>query len=283
MSFKIVTDSTVHLTDNEIAENDVSIIPLSTILNGEVRKDGTEKEKAQFLADMKSSEELPKSSQPPVGLFLDKYNELTADGSEVLSIHVTHTLSGTVDAAKQAAALADGKVTVIDSQYIARAMAFQILEAARCAKEGLSIEDTLLRLEEVKKRTTLYIAIVDLTNMIKGGRIGKTLGAVSQLLNLKVNLEMVEGALKADAKGRGTKKIIKRYEKIIAELKEAKKEIIEIGVTHDGMSAYSFQLVELLKQAFPQARLEIAHANGSVMTHAGPDAVSIQFLEKKVN
>src|SRR5699024_5062612 len=148
----------------------ITIIPLTTILNGEVYEDDSDTEKAVFLEKMKASSELPKSSQPPVGLFLEHFNSLTEDGSEVLSIHVTHTLSGTVDSARQASQLANGKVTVVDSEFCARAMAFQILEAGHCAEEGLTVEEALPRIKAVHDRTILYISIVDLTNMIKGGR-----------------------------------------------------------------------------------------------------------------
>ena len=85
-----------------------------------------------------------------MGTFLDKYNELTMDGSEVLSIHVTETLSGTVNSAHQAAKLAHGKVTAIDSQFCARAAAFQVLEAAKCSAEGLTVAEALPRIQAVK-------------------------------------------------------------------------------------------------------------------------------------
>lgn len=279
-TFKIVTDSTVHLTEEEVSRYGITIIPLTTILEEQVYVDGTQEEKQDFLEKMKASEELPKTSQPSIGAFLDRYNELVEDGSDVLSIHVTHTLSGTVNAARQAAQLADGNVTAIDSEFCARAMAFQVLEAARCAEEGLSVEETLERLQVVRDHTVLYISIVDLTNMIKGGRIGKTLGAISQVLNIKANLQMVKGALQSDAKGRGTKAIIKRFEEILKEMKATGTDLLEVGITHDGLSVYSEKIIQMIKEAYPNAKYETAFASGSVMTHAGPDAVSFQFLTK---
>lgn len=279
-NFKVLTDSTVHLPQEEIDMYGITIVPLSTMLNDEIHEDGSDAEKALFLEKMMASQELPKSSQPSIGRYMDLYNQLTADGSEVLAIMVTHTLSGTVECARQAAALADGKITVIDSEFCARAMAFQVLEAARCAEEGLTVEETLPRIDATRSKTILYISIVDLTNMIKGGRIGRTLGAVSQMLNLKVNLSMINGALEADSKGRGKKSIIKRYEKIIQDMKQAKVEILEVGITHDGLSEYSEKIIQMLREALPHARFETAYASASVMTHAGAEAVSFQFLTK---
>ena len=279
--FKIVTDSTVELSNEEIKQYSITVVPLSSMIANILYYDGVTITKAEFLEKMKKSHELPKSSQPAMGTFLDTYNELTADGSAVLSIHVAETLSGTVNSAHQAANLTHGKVTVIDSEFCARAMAFQVLEAAKCAEAGLSIEETLQRLEEIKKRTLLYITVVDLENMIKGGRIGKTMGRVTSWLNIKANLQMINGVLTPDMKGRGTKSIVKRYEEIIAELKKNHVEMEAIGVTHAGLSDYSDQIIRMLQEAFPEAEFFISYASASVMTHAGPDAISVQFLTKK--
>ncbi|CZQ84872.1 degv [Trichococcus palustris] len=279
--FKIVTDSTVELSNEEIKQYSITVVPLSSMIANILYYDGVTITKAEFLEKMKKSHELPKSSQPAMGTFLDTYNELTAEGSEVLSIHVAETLSGTVNSAHQAANLTHGKVTVIDSEFCARAMAFQVLEAAKCAEAGLSIKETLQRLEEIKKRTLLYITVVDLENMIKGGRIGKTMGRVTSWLNIKANLQMIDGVLTPDMRGRGTKSIVKRYEAIIAELKKNHVEMEAIGVTHTGLSDYSDQIIRMLQEAFPKAEFFISYASASVITHAGPNAISVQFLTKK--
>ena len=106
--FKVVTDSSVHLTQAEIDQYGITILPLSTLLDGQVYQDGSEVEKNVFLDKMRESQELPKTSQPAIGFIVDTYNDLTEDGSDILSIHVTHTLSGTVNGAAQAAQISEG-------------------------------------------------------------------------------------------------------------------------------------------------------------------------------
>jgi fatty acid-binding protein DegV len=91
---------------------------------------------------------------------------------------------------------------------------------------------------------------------------------------------MIDGALTTDVKGRGTKSIVKRYEEIIAELKQKYSDVEAIGITHDGLSDYSNQIIGMLKNAFPNAQMHTSYASASVMTHAGPEAVSFQFLIK---
>lgn len=281
MKLKIVTDSTVELTDEEVARYGIQIIPLSSMIDNVIYHDDIEITNEEFLQKMKQSPELPKSSQPPVGKFLTTYNALTADGSEVLSIHVTESLSGTVHSAHQAAALADGKVTVIDSQFCARAMAFQVLAAAEFANLASSIEEMLAHLENIKARTVLYISIANLENMIKGGRIGKTMGKLTSLMDIKATLQMTDGKLHSDSKGRGTKSIVKRYKEICQTLHDAPKKVSAIGFTHVGMSDYSTTILEMLKTTFPHVEPMVSYASPSVMTHAGPEAISVQFLLEK--
>ena len=91
---------------------------------------------------------------------------------------------------------------------------------------------------------------------------------------------MIDGALTTDIKGRGTKAIVKRYEEIIEELKQKYLDVEAIGITHDGLSEYSNQIIGMLKAAFPNAQMYTSYASASVMTHAGPEAVSLQFLIK---
>lgn len=281
MKLKIVTDSTVELTDEEVARYGIQIIPLSSMIENVVYHDDIEITNEVFLQKMKQAAELPKSSQPPVGKFLTAYNALTADGSEVLSIHVTETLSGTVHSAHQAADLADGKVTVIDSQFCARGMAFQVLAAAEFANLASSMEEMLAHLENIKSRTILYISIANLENMIKGGRIGKTMGKLTSLMDIKATLQMTDGKLHSDSKGRGTKSIVKRYKEICKTLHDAPKKVSAIGFTHVGMSDYSTTILDMLKTTFPHIEPMVSYASPSVMTHAGPEAISVQFLLEK--
>lgn len=278
MKLKVVTDSTVELTNEEITRYGITIVPLSSMINNVTYHDDIELSNEEFLLKMKQSPELPKSSQPPVGKFLDAYNQLTADGSEVLSIHVTETISGTVHSAHQAAGLANGKVTVIDSEFCARGQAFQVLAAAEFASTASTMEELVTHLEDIKSRTILYISIANLENMIKGGRIGKTMGKLTSLMDIKATLQMTDGKLHSDSKGRGTKSIIKRYKEICQTLHDAPKKVSAIGFTHIGMSDYSTTILTMLKTTFPHVEPMVSYASPSVMTHAGPDAISVQFL-----
>ncbi|MBS7727908.1 DegV family EDD domain-containing protein, partial [Vibrio cholerae] len=84
-----------------------------------------------------------------------------------------------------AASMTDTKVTVVDSQFITHALAYQVVEAAKMANEGRSLEEILKRVDEVRKNTRLYVVVDTLENLVKGGRIGKGKAFIGSLLNIK--------------------------------------------------------------------------------------------------
>ncbi|TFJ40182.1 fatty acid-binding protein DegV [Carnobacterium divergens] len=275
-NIKIVTDSTVQLSKEEIETYNITVVPLSAMIDSVVYIDGETITKSEFLEKMNESPTLPKTSQPPIGRFVDTYNELGEDGSQVLSIHLTEHLSGTVQAAHQASYLSHTDVTVVDCQFIDRAMAFQVLAAAKLAQEGATMETILEKIEAIKHKTVLYICVVNLENLIKGGRISPTVGKISSFLNMKLLLRLTDTGLEPDTKGRGMRSIQKRMDKLIDEMKQTAG-IKAIGITHIGLTPFTVSLIESLKLHFPDANYSINYASPSIMTHAGQDAFSIMY------
>lgn len=275
---KIVTDSTMDLTEDEIKKYNLNIIPLNSVINGVSYIDGVDISRTKFLERMNMSKDLPQSSQPAIGSFVELYEELTSDGSEVLSIHLTESFSGTVLTAQQASEMVEGKVTVIDSKYVARAGAFQVLESARLAEKGLSVSEILVDLDKVRENTELYVSVVNLENIIKGGRISHFMGGLSNLLNIKINFQFIDGKLTIMNKVRGNKAVTKHYLDIIEEYKD--KDVVEIGFTHAGKSKHSQKVLDTLVLKFPKAEVNAFYASSPIMVHAGKDAFSVQFLVK---
>lgn len=127
----IVTDSTADLTSDQILQYNIQVVPLTIQIDGKTYTDGVDIEGESFLNLMRSSKDLPKSSQPAVGIFHELYNELGKEGDQIISIHMTGGMSGTVKSAQAAAEMSSSDVTVIDSRFISYALSFQVLEAAK--------------------------------------------------------------------------------------------------------------------------------------------------------
>ncbi|MEG0288972.1 MAG: DegV family protein, partial [Carnobacterium sp.] len=113
----IVTDSSAQLSPEELEKLNIHVLPLTILVDEDTYVDGETIQKDVFMERMATAKELPKTSQPPLGRFLETYNKLGENGGQVISIHMTESLSGTVNAARQAAQMTDTDVTVIDSKF----------------------------------------------------------------------------------------------------------------------------------------------------------------------
>ena len=268
---KIVTDSSVTIEPEVAKELDITIVPLSVMVDGVVYSDADLAE-GEFLRLMKSSRNLPKTSQPPVGVFADVFEHLAEDGAQIISIHMSHALSGTVEAARQGATLANADVTVVDSSFTDQAMKFQITEAAKMAKEGASLEEILAKIEEVKEKTELYIGLSTLENLVKGGRIGRVSGLISSLLNIRVIMQMKDHQLEPIVKGRGAKTFKKWLDDLTASLQN--KQVAEIGISYAGSPELALEMKESL-QPYVKKPISVLETGSIIQTHTGENAWAV--------
>ena len=268
---KIVTDSSVTIEPEVVKELNITIVPLSVMIDGVLYSDADLKE-GEFLHLMQQSKNLPKTSQPPVGVFAEVFEELGKDGSQVVAIHMSHALSGTVEAARQGASLSSSDVTVIDSSFTDQAMKFQVVEAAKLAKEGKDLETILAHIEEVKNHTELYIGVSTLENLVKGGRIGRVTGLLSSLLNIRVVMQMKNHELQPIVKGRGAKTFKKWLEELMVALTH--KSVAEIGISYDGTNEWANEMKSLL-QAYVEKPISVLETGSIIQTHTGENAWEI--------
>ena len=269
---KIVTDSSLTIEPELVEKYDITVIPLSVMIDGVVYSDSDLKEEGKFLNMMRNSKELPKTSQPPVGVFAEVYENLMKNGAEhIVSIHITHTLSGTVEAARQGANLAGADVTVIDSTFTDQCQKFQVVQAAKLTQEGGSLEEVIAKVEEVRQKSELYIGVSTLENLVKGGRIGRVTGLISSLLNIKVVMEMVDCELNPIIKGRGLKTFNKWLDNFIEYAKG--KKVAEIGISYCGTADMANGFKEKLQVL--GAPIAVLETGSIIQTHTGENAFAV--------
>ena len=270
-NIKIVTDSSITIEPEVVEEYGITIVPLSVMVDGVLYSD-SELGEGDFLRLMQSSKNLPKTSQPPVGVFAEIYEDLALDGSHIVSIHMSHALSGTVEAARQGATLSGADVTVIDSGFTDQAMKFQVVEAAKLAKEGADLDTILARIEEVKEKTELYIGVSTLENLVKGGRIGRVTGLVSSLLNIRVVMEMKDHQLEPIVKGRGNKTFKKWLDELVEKLSHSK--VAEIGISYAGTPEWANEMKAQL-QSLVEKAIPVLETGSIIQTHTGENAFAV--------
>ncbi|WP_179395479.1 DegV family protein [Lacticaseibacillus absianus] len=273
---KLVTDSSIQMTPEELDQYDVHVIPLTIMIDSTVYVDGETITREEFMAKMAAATALPKTSQPAIGTFLDMFDALTEDGSEVLAIHMLEAISGTVNSARQAAELAHGKVTVIDSDFTDRSMAFQVIEAAKMIQAGHTVDEIVARLAEIRANTKLVLGVSNLDNLVKGGRLSRVSGMISTLLNIKVTLEVTGGELVARQKGRGMKTIHRFVDETVEKMK-ALENIQAIGVSYAGGLELATGVADKIRAALPNVPLMFRPTDPVIATHTGEGAFAITW------
>ena len=274
---KIVTDSTAMLLPDEIKKFDIQVIPLTIMIDDVTYQDGITISPVEFMDKMAASKNLPRTSQPALGVFTEIYEPLVADGSSVISIHLTKGLSGSVDAARQAAMMVDGDVTVIDSDLIDRSLGRVVLTAAEKAATGATRDEVLAEINAVKAKTEQYVLVSKLDNLVAGGRLSKTAGLLAGMLNIRIGAHVVKGNINVETKGRGVKSTKAYLRKIIEILQAAPNGVRAIGISTAGIPDKREALGEQLRKLFPGVEIVLQQTTPVVATHTGDDAIGFSY------
>ena len=275
-----MTDSSVQLTKEEIEKYDITVVPLTITIDGKSYVDGVDITRSDFVKKMNEAENLPKTSQPPIGRFVETIKNLTADGSQVIGIFLAKSLSGTIDAARQAVEIAEqsDNVTIIDSELTDRAEGFQVLAAAKDAQAGKTMDEIVAaHVEKIRDNQKLKMMVVNLQNLIKGGRLGALSGRIATMLNIRIALQMPKGELNVFKKGRG-KKFSRAFDKrVLDEIAENKDRIKEVGISYVDTPEPMHELAAKIKEINPEINVLVAETSPIIATHAGNGAYAILY------
>ena len=272
----IVTDSTCDLTKEEIEQLGIHIVPLTIQMGGHTYTDGVDIFPDEFITKMKEFDELPKSSQPAPGRFVELYDELGKNGDQIISIHMTGGMSGTVDSARQASNITESEVAVVDSRYIAWGLAFQLREAAKKRDEGATLEEIVAHVNKVRENTRLFVVLDTLENMVKGGRIGKGKAMLGSFLNLKPVAHLDIGEVTICAKPRSHKQVVKYlFEQFQKDT--AGKVVKGVGLSHaNALNTMGNPLLDLVRES-GFTKIDIAYTSPIISTHTGPGAIGFMY------
>lgn len=271
----IVTDSTADLEEQVIKKYGLHIVPLTIQIDEQSFIDGVDLMPEKFLEMMAASKELPKSSQPATGIFKELYDSLGEDGSEIISIHMTGGMSGTVKSAQAAAEMSNANVTVIDSMYISHALTFQVLEAAELVAAGKTVEEIVDRLNTVRQQTSLFVVVDKLENLVKGGRIGKGRGLIGSLLKVKPIASLQDGVYTPVAQVRSHRQVVAHLFKVFTE-ETAGKLIRGVGISHANGLAMAEPLKKLIEESGIKD-IRLSFTTPVISTHTGEGAIGFMY------
>ncbi len=205
----LVTDSTCDLPAEMLDKYQIEIVPLTVHFEEDTYYDKVDLDSEEFYKMMESAAELPTTSQPSVGLFIDSYQKLAENYDQVISIHLSSALSGTCESARLAAAqVEDIEVEIIDSKSTSSGLGFMVLLAAKMIKEGRDIKEIKEAVLQEREKLTIYFTVNELSYLEKGGRIGKAQAFLGSIFNFNPILELsaASGEITPKEKIRGYKK-----------------------------------------------------------------------------
>ena len=270
----IVTDSTSDLTPELMGDLNIYIIPLKIKIGEDYYKDGIELTKRDFWKRVTSESIIPKTSQPSPAEFKEIYERLFKKGyKKIISIHISSKLSGTQQAARVAKGMvARGEnITIVDSKAVAMSLGYQVLEAARLAREGMSEENILSRLEQLQDRIKLYFVVNDISYLEKGGRIGRASSVIGGFLKVKPILKLENGEISVQGKVFGESGALGYMERLIRA--ESKKTSMILYTAWGGTRKELLNADEIKNQQSGNNKIEYRgrfEIGATIGAHSGP-------------
>ncbi|MBP5841755.1 DegV family protein [Lactiplantibacillus plantarum] len=273
----IVTDSTVQLTFQEIKDNDIAIVPLKVEIADKSYDDGVTISRSAFANKLKANHDFPKTSQPSLGKFVEVYEKVSNPEDQILSIHIGSVLSGTIHTAEMAALQVRQSVRVINTGLTDRGLAFVVLKAAQLSQADYTMNQIIEQLKLYIPQIHLHCFVNNLDYLVKGGRANRTMGFISSLVKLKLELTMPDGQLKVLNKSRGNKGMQKLVNNLVNKIIEDHK-ITQVGLSYVDTHADTDIIEATIKRARPDIQIINQQTSPTIMTHVGPNGFAIIYI-----
>ncbi|SEL25357.1 EDD domain protein, DegV family [Carnobacterium iners] len=279
MKIAIVTDSTSYLTEKQYEQNSIYMLPLSVIMDNTAYLEEIEIGNEEFFEKITDMEALPTSSQPTTGQIITLFNELAKEYDVIISIHLSSGISGTY---ANIVSVGDMMKTItvypFDSELSCAAQGYYVLEAARLAKNGYTVEEIFQVLSNMRKTIKAYFLVDDLNHLVRGGRLSNGSAVIGSLLKIKPILFFENKQIVVFEKIRTTKKALKRIEHLLAEdLSKGYPIVATIIQCNAKEQAANWE--EQLREDYPTVRFETSYFGPVIGTHLGKGALGMTWVE----
>ena len=278
---QIVTDSgtDVGLSPDEMAGLNIHVVPLVVTLEGTSYREGVDIQPGEFYRLLAATDSLPITSQPSAGEFAETYRRLAATDPDILSIHISSGLSGTVNAARAGAELVpEANVTVVDTKTLSAAAGWQAEAAARAAKAGWLKERILGLIERIGDASDSAYTLKELKYLIHGGRISHMKGLIASVLHIKpmIGVEKVGGTYVQLGQVRSFKRAVKGLADLIAK-QHAPGSALRVQVLHAYNPEGAAMLREQVDGRFDCTWLPLGPMSLVLGAHTGPSMVGVAY------
>ena len=272
---KIITDSTSDLPKEIAEELGIVVIPLNVHFGDEVYKDGVDIFPDEFYPRLEKSAELPKTSQPSIGDFINIYKPILDNGDQIISIHVSSKLSGTFNSASQAKSQLDenNSISIIDTKSVSMGVGLISIYAAKLIKsENLSLEEATKKITAIIDKTETIALVETLEFLQKGGRISKAKELIGNLLKVRPILKSEDGIIVQIGRERSRNKGISFLEQSA----KTSSPLQYISIMYSTTPDEAQNLADKLRSE--NITPIIARLGPVIGTYAGPQALAIALI-----
>jgi DegV family protein with EDD domain len=283
---QIVTDSGADLvlTAEQKAGLGVHVVPLVVTLDGASYREGVDIQPGEFYRLLASTDSMPKTSQPSAGDFAETYRRLAVEDPEILSIHISSGLSGTLNAARTGSELVpEANVTLWDTKTLSAAAGWQVEAAARAARAGWPLEEILALLARIGDASDSAYTLQDLKYLIHGGRIGHMKGLLASVFNIKplIGVEKVNGTYVQLGQARTFKKALRALVDGIGQ-KHPPGSALRVQVGHSQDPEGAQALRALVDERYDCTWLPPVSISLVLGAHTGPSMVGLAYGTRNV-
>ncbi|WP_407308828.1 DegV family protein [Desulfosporosinus sp. SB140] len=274
----IVMDSTGYLTPDILQQFQILVVPLAVTIGMETYPE-TELSNKSYFEKLNRIDGLSTTSQPSVGAFLEAYETLFSQGyEEIISLHLSSAISGTLRSAQMAINLATNKrIHSFDSQSSALGLGTLAWAAAEWSEQGLSVPEIMVNLTTLREQTELYFIVNTLENLRKGGRIGGAAALLGTLLQIKPILYFnQQGEIdvfdKVRSRSRAWQSVLEKLTRALSSGRRFRICIMHVNIPSEGTA-----LLAELKHLFPEHDIRLFEAGAVIATHVGTGAFGLVF------
>ncbi|ASN61903.1 DegV family protein [Latilactobacillus curvatus] len=284
MKIAVVTDSTAYLTEQQVKDHHLFVVPIPVILDGQVYDEGVDITTEEFYQKLKTSETFPSTSQPPLGEMLKLYEDLGNEGYDaVISIHLASTISGFVTTLKNAASTIDNiQVVPYDSGITVMLMGYLAMEAARMARDPeVTVDQIIARLDDLKSTMDECFIVNDLQNLVRGGRLSNASAFIGSMLKIKplLTFDADTNKITAFEKVCSLKKAYARAEQIFAETAERVDYPLRALIIHANDEPAAIAWRDKLQANYPDLPIDISYFGPVIGTHLGEKAIALAWIK----
>lgn len=274
----IVTDSTTNLPQEIAEQYGIQSAPANIIWSGEELQDGIDITPIEFYVRLDKAKEIPTTSQATPAAFKTIFENLLAQGYEILTATISSKLSGMYSSAVQARnMLPEAKIEVIDSLTGSMGLGWPLIKVAQLAKEGAALESCKAYLEKALGNVGILLMVDSLEFLHRGGRIGSAQRFLGTALNFKPILEVTGGVFEGLERVRTRMKALNRLVELVVERINGR-EPVYLGVLHANAPELAEEVLERASEKISMAQSIITDLGPAVGVHLGPGTVGVTFM-----